>query len=224
MTKATDALTGFGAQRGPKNTVDIYDDASGTWSTATLSVGRTSLAATTVGTKALFAGGYWATVVDVYDDSTGTWSTMNLSVQRGGMAATTVGTKAIFAVANNPKASDPSQLRMTIANIHKVIASEPESESVYHTALGRCYFRLGELEQAQKEFSLALVGGAGGPFHRAWIHLRLGCIADIEGDHAAAEAYYTQVLGSADARNHDYQKQLAERFTKKPYRGYAKNG
>ena len=40
------------------NAVDLYNGASGTWSTAQLSVARNSLAATSVGNVAIFAGGY----------------------------------------------------------------------------------------------------------------------------------------------------------------------
>ena len=39
------------------NAVDLYNSATGTWSTAQLSVARFSLAAAYVGTVALFAGG-----------------------------------------------------------------------------------------------------------------------------------------------------------------------
>ena len=39
------------------NAVDLYDSATGTWSTARLSVARSRLAATSVGNMALFAGG-----------------------------------------------------------------------------------------------------------------------------------------------------------------------
>ncbi len=86
--------------------VDIYDNASGTWSSATLSRGRTELAAATAGTKALFAGGRHeggtfnvtsSDVVDIYNNSTGTWSTANLSEARHQLAAASVGTKAFFA-------------------------------------------------------------------------------------------------------------------------------
>jgi hypothetical protein len=38
--------------------VDLYNSASGTWSTAQLSVARDGLAATTVGNLAIFAGGW----------------------------------------------------------------------------------------------------------------------------------------------------------------------
>jgi len=40
------------------NAVDLYNSASGTWSTAQLSVARGDLAATSVGNVAIFAGGY----------------------------------------------------------------------------------------------------------------------------------------------------------------------
>jgi hypothetical protein len=40
------------------NAVDLYNSASGTWSTAQLSVARRSFAATSVGNVAIFAGGY----------------------------------------------------------------------------------------------------------------------------------------------------------------------
>jgi hypothetical protein len=40
------------------NAVDVYNSASGTWSTAQLSVARYGLAATSVGNVAIFAGGH----------------------------------------------------------------------------------------------------------------------------------------------------------------------
>jgi hypothetical protein len=44
---------------GPRVIVaDLYDSASGTWSTAQLSVARSEHAATSVGNVAIFAGGY----------------------------------------------------------------------------------------------------------------------------------------------------------------------
>jgi hypothetical protein len=39
------------------NAVDLYDSSSGQWTTAQLSVARSSLAATSVGDVAIFAGG-----------------------------------------------------------------------------------------------------------------------------------------------------------------------
>jgi hypothetical protein len=83
--------------------VDVYDTASATWTTAVLSSPRGMLAATTVGSRALFAGGGSAigvggqSTVDIYDDTSGTWSTAQLSFARTSLAATSVGTKALFA-------------------------------------------------------------------------------------------------------------------------------
>src|SRR5687767_7853430 len=69
------------------------------FSTAQLSVGRTNLAATSVGTKVLFGGGYngsYSLVVDIYESSNNTWSTATLSVARENLAAASVGTKVLF--------------------------------------------------------------------------------------------------------------------------------
>jgi hypothetical protein len=46
------------AGSGGVSNVDLYNSASGTWSTAQLSVARYFLAATSVGNVAIFAGGY----------------------------------------------------------------------------------------------------------------------------------------------------------------------
>ncbi len=40
------------------NAVDVYNSATGAWSTALLSVARRELAAASVGNLAIFAGGY----------------------------------------------------------------------------------------------------------------------------------------------------------------------
>jgi hypothetical protein len=71
-------------------------------STAELSQNRYDLAATSVGTKAMFAGGSQQgpgpyTNVDVFDVATRQWSVAHLSVPRLSLAATTVGDIAIFA-------------------------------------------------------------------------------------------------------------------------------
>jgi hypothetical protein len=44
------------------NVVDLYDSGTGRWSTARLSQARSKLSATSVGTVALFAGGYNGTL------------------------------------------------------------------------------------------------------------------------------------------------------------------
>ena len=133
-------------------------------------------------------------------------------------------TTSIFAVANSPSSADPEALRRTIKDAHTVIASGQKEEAVYHTAIGRCLFRLGELDEARDEFKTALEGGAGGPFHRAWVHLRLGCVADLKKDRASAKAYYEKVLASSNASNHAAQKERAQRFLENAYRGYEVDG
>ena len=75
------------------------------WTTTNLSVARWELAATSVGPKALFAGGRDFTsdpptlfnVVDIYDLVTDSWTMANLSVARYDLVATSLGTKAFFA-------------------------------------------------------------------------------------------------------------------------------
>ncbi len=74
------------------------------WTTATLSQARSGVTATTVGTKAFFAGGNSGTsanltpsnVVDVYDSAVNSWSTLTLSQARSDMSATSSGSKAYF--------------------------------------------------------------------------------------------------------------------------------
>ena len=84
--------------------VDLYDVSSSTWSVANLSLARGALAATSVGSKALFGGGVdgagtpeFFAVVEVYDVNSGTWSLSSLSSARSDLVATSVGSKALFA-------------------------------------------------------------------------------------------------------------------------------
>lgn len=86
------------------NVADIYDAATGTWSTATLSVARTGIAVAVVGNKAFFAGGYswlptpiYYNTVDVYNASTNTWSTATLSEARTNATPVVAGNLAFFA-------------------------------------------------------------------------------------------------------------------------------
>src|SRR5947209_4603778 len=65
------------------DTVDIYHDATGQWSTARRSEARGQIASLVVGTRAIFAGGLndsyrLGAVVDIYDAATGRWSTTAL--------------------------------------------------------------------------------------------------------------------------------------------------
>src|SRR5207302_4396411 len=79
----------------PSNVVVVYDAVTGRWSSvAALSQSRDGIVATSVGAKALFAGGYSdeSATGDVYDDRPGEWSvSAPLAVPRDDMAATSVG-------------------------------------------------------------------------------------------------------------------------------------
>ena len=70
-------------------------------SAQSLSVARSNLAATSVGTKhsllAALQPPSYSAVVDIYDGSSGLWSNATLSVARSSLAATSVGTQALFA-------------------------------------------------------------------------------------------------------------------------------
>ena len=100
-TGATTESRTCGAGGSVVDIVDIYDAATGIWSTDVLVEPRRNLATTSVGTKVLFAGGFGVNVrsrqVDIYDTATGRWNGAKLSLARSQLAATTVGDKAIFA-------------------------------------------------------------------------------------------------------------------------------
>ncbi|MDB5318584.1 MAG: conserved repeat domain protein, partial [Phycisphaerales bacterium] len=89
--------------RGFSNVVDIYDGSTDRWSTATLPVAASFDVATTVGTKAIFAGGLSrnkhgsyvdSDLVEIYDVKTNRWSIAALSQPRSGLATASIGGKA----------------------------------------------------------------------------------------------------------------------------------
>lgn len=126
----------------------------------------------------------------------------------------------IFNVANSPNEADRKKLEKTIADIRKVIAAG-QDDSVFHTALGRCYFRLGNFKEAEKEFETALKGGAGGPFHRCWIYLRLGNMADLAKKRSDAESFYKRALAENGS---EFTKKKAKNFLERPYKGHDRDG
>jgi hypothetical protein len=86
---------------GTSSAVDIYDFSTGQWAAGQLSQARKSVAAASVGSLAIFAGGatgYGAVsdMVDVYDAASVRWSTARLSQPRSLLGAATVGTQAVF--------------------------------------------------------------------------------------------------------------------------------
>ena len=85
--------------------VDIYDTATGLWTTSSLSQPLGIGAAISVGTKAFFAGEV-SNKVDIYDDATGLWTMASLSQKRCCLTATHLGTKAFFAGGEGSSVSD----------------------------------------------------------------------------------------------------------------------
>ncbi|MCP3920390.1 MAG: hypothetical protein GY711_33095 [bacterium] len=83
----------------------LASTASGQWTTGALSVARAELAATSIGTRAFFAGGKTTNpiyaVVDIYDAHARTWSTASLSTARFRLAATSANGRAFFAGGRN---------------------------------------------------------------------------------------------------------------------------
>nr|MBK9650190.1 T9SS type A sorting domain-containing protein [Bacteroidota bacterium] len=84
------------------NKVDIYDDATGIWSTALISVKREQIAVAVAGNKVLFAGGItpsglYSNRIDIYDAAANTWSTKNMSQTKYGIATATAGDKIYLA-------------------------------------------------------------------------------------------------------------------------------
>ena len=88
-------------------TVDIYDASNNSWSRSYLTdrpAGTTlGIAATVIGDKIYFAGGYdpffgrSTSKINIYDASNNTWSTSDLSIARGYMASIAVGNKNYWA-------------------------------------------------------------------------------------------------------------------------------
>lgn len=91
----------------PTDVVDIYDFTTNSWSVAQLSQPRSGLVATSNGTQAIFAGGYYydpsegcnfclSDVVDIYDSVSNSWSSASLSQARGNLAAASAPPFSVF--------------------------------------------------------------------------------------------------------------------------------
>jgi hypothetical protein len=88
--------------------IDIYDNSTGTWSTAQLSEGRYELSATSVGNKIYFAGGLnnifsISETIDIYDAVSDKWSTSQLQEPKAGHVGVASENKIFWvAGANSP--------------------------------------------------------------------------------------------------------------------------
>ncbi len=85
--------------------VDIYDNATNSWSRASLNEGRMDHSATAVGNKIYFAGGtsgYYSSLnviktIDIFDGTTNSWSTSSLQEPKFSMASISFGNKIFWA-------------------------------------------------------------------------------------------------------------------------------
>ncbi|MEO5945177.1 MAG: hypothetical protein ABIP79_00060 [Chitinophagaceae bacterium] len=94
--------TGTPAPPGPNysSRVDIFDIASGTWSTAELSMPRSDITSISLGNNIYFAGGSNrgpTTRVDVYDSSRDLWTTMEMRQPGSKLASLAFGNKLFIA-------------------------------------------------------------------------------------------------------------------------------
>ena len=88
------------------NVVDIYDNSTNTWTTATLSEGRFELSATVAGNKIYFAGGYHSifsgsTKIDIYDATANSWSTSQLNEVKASHGVVAIDDKIYWAAGSN---------------------------------------------------------------------------------------------------------------------------
>ena len=121
-----------------------------------------------------------------------------------------------FKAATNPQLDDKAVLERTIADLRRILRAGAAKESECRAAIGRCLFRLRRFDEAKTALEAAIGMRDSGPFWRSWIHLRLGCIADVEKDRARATDHYGKVV--AERRGSGYARRLAERFSESPFR------
>ncbi|UFH53551.1 T9SS C-terminal target domain-containing protein [Spirosoma sp. KNUC1025] len=101
--------------------IDIYDIVTGQWTTATLSLPREGGAATSIGSKAFFAGGSLSfngerDEVDIYDLTANQWTTAKLSSPRSSLAATSLDHRIFFAGGFNQAGISPERDIVDIYN------------------------------------------------------------------------------------------------------------
>jgi hypothetical protein len=130
--------------------VDVYDSATGQWSSARLSVGREGSAALVVGSKLILAGGWTRSTdgtlvasdaVDIYDAASDTWSTARLSQARGYATGVVSGSRAIFRDGAIPTA-DGQETQSHVADVYDAdtgtwTATTDDDPAVLHALWGQ---------------------------------------------------------------------------------------
>lgn len=128
-------------------------------------------------------------------------------------------------VANSPGEGDAKVLQAAIADLRAACAAATLGDgerAAARSGLGRCLFRLGERDAAEKELKQALAEGAGGPFHRGWCELRLGNLDDLRGRREEACAHYRAVVDNPRASKTTIG--MAKKFLEHAYRGFDADG
>lgn len=123
--------------------------------------------------------------------------------------------KRAHEVVGSPLVTDEERCLATIQLLRGLLETGPgKYEGYCHTGIGRCLFRVGRFDEAKTSLETALRFGAGGPFHRGWVHLRLGNIADLEGRREDALEHYAlaQDPGASKAAAAE-----AKKFAERPY-------
>lgn len=128
-------------------------------------------------------------------------------------------------VANSPGEAEAKVLRPALDELRRARAAaelDDGEQAAAQAGIGRCLFRLGQLDEAGPALQAALELGAGGPFHRGWVQLRLGNLADLQGRRDDALAHYRAVLANPGASKSTLAR--AKAGIERAYRGFAADG
>ena len=137
------------SSRGYSDVVDLYDTISKIWSTQHLSQARQYITATSLGAKAIFAGGFCSPctgqpgtdrsiVADVFDSRTKTWTAHKLSQRRSNLAITNVGGRFALiggGTTDAPATADASISRSDVVDVYDSITN---AWSVLKMSASRC--------------------------------------------------------------------------------------
>ncbi len=177
--------------------VDIFDAATGRWSTARLSEARSAIAAVAVSNKVFFAGGRLSSgdigtpdlhfsAVDIYDAATGAWSVASLSEPRAYVSAATLGDKVFFAGGEKDANFTPSD-RVDIYDLSTgqwstATLSEPRGLITAVAAGGKVFFAGGYKDSTWEPTpsnKVDVYDGATGSWSTASLNYTLGQLAGL---------------------------------------------
>ncbi|WP_205503889.1 Kelch repeat-containing protein [Rufibacter psychrotolerans] len=185
-------VNGYGSSR-----VDIFDTATGQWSTARLSEARSAIGAVAAGNKVFFAGGRLHgggngapdvifSTVDIYDAATGAWSVASLSQPRAFVAAAALGEKVFFAGGERGGDHFPSDrvdiYELSTGQWSTASLSEPRGLAAAVAVGGKVYFAGGFKEDIwNPSFSdrIDVYDGTTGSWSTASLRYPMGYVAGL---------------------------------------------